>query len=104
MLSALIYFFACFGLSWILSEASISYGVRSYFYLKSENSKVFNFLFNLSNCIICTSWWVGAFTLLTPYPYELFKYEHWFMYAYLPFAVAGLTVWWVEFTEGFDSE
>lgn len=97
-LNALVYFIACFGLSWIITEAAITYNIRSYFYERSKTSKLFSLLFDLTNCIVCTSWWVALFSLITPYPYEIFRYQSLWMYLYLPFCVSGLIVVWLQLT------
>jgi len=101
-MNALIYFLACFGLSWIIVESALTYGIRLYLQQKSEQSKLASFLSELTSCMVCTSWWVALFTLLTPFPYNTFEYEHFIMYFYLPFAVSALMVFWLEATGEFD--
>lgn len=84
---ALIYFLACYGLSWILVYGKITLNFRQYLF---DNN--YKFLSGLFECIVCTSWWVASFTLLTPYPYYAFEYPHFLMYLFLPFAIAGFTL------------
>ncbi len=98
LLFAFVYFLACFGLSWIIVESKITYSIRYLFYLKKSESKIYSFLYELTKCLVCTSFWVTLFTLITPYPYYLFNYPNLWMYLYLPFAISGLMIWWLEFT------
>lgn len=96
-MNALVYFLSIYGLSWIVVYSKITLPIRQSLYNNRE-SKIVNFLYELTNCIICTSWWVGLFTLLTPFPYDVFQYQYNGMYLFLPFAASGLIAFVSEYT------
>ncbi|CAB4160039.1 hypothetical protein UFOVP724_53 [uncultured Caudovirales phage] len=92
-MNAIVYLCSIYGLSWIITYSVISYGARVWLYKRSENSRFFNYLFELTQCIVCTAWWVTLFTLITPFPYVVFKYQYTLMYLYLPFAMSAIVYW-----------
>lgn len=92
-MNAFIYMCSIYGLSWIITNSVISYGARVWLYNKSYKNSFYNYLFELTQCIVCVSWWVTLFTLLTPFPYIVFNYEYSLMYLYLPFAMSAIVYW-----------
>ena len=88
--NAFIFFLACYGCAWIITYGKITLPMRQYFYNNKENTFMF-FLYELTKCPVCTSWWIAILTLFTGFPQQVFNYQHSVMYLFLPFAVSGLT-------------
>jgi hypothetical protein len=90
VVNAFIFFLACYGCAWIIAYGKITLPLRQYFYDNKDSVLCF-FLYELTKCPVCTSWWIALFTLFTGFPQEVFNYQYSAMYTYLPFAVSGLT-------------
>ena len=97
-MNAFVFFLACYGMAWIISYGKITLPFREYLYLKKDNAACF-FLYELTKCVVCTSWWVALLSLSTGFPQYVFNYEYSLMYLYLPFAVSGLTASIIELSE-----
>ncbi len=87
---ALVYFLSMYGMAWIICYGKISLPIRQYFYNNKDSTPLY-FLYELTKCPVCTSWWLALATLLTDIPQYIFNYEYDMMYLFLPFAVSGLT-------------
>lgn len=103
-LNYMIYFLAIYGASWVITSSKITLFFREWLAEKSDTNNFYLFVFLLTNCIVCTSWWVTAFSLLTPFPYQLFKYEYFLMYLYLPFVSVSITLWLKYFEMSLNDE
>ena len=72
---ALVYFLSMYGMAWIICYGKISLPIRQYFYNNKDSTPLY-FLYELTKCPVCTSWWLALATLLTGIPQYIFNYQY----------------------------
>lgn len=94
-INAFVYFLSMYGMAWIICYGKITLPIRQRLYDNKQYLFIY-FLYELTKCVVCTSWWLALLSLLTGFPQYIFNYERGLMYMFLPFAVSGLTALIIE--------